>query len=293
MNINMKYYIVTIGAIFIALGVGILVGFNLNYDQALSKQQSEVLESFNTEFEALKDKNKNLQSEIEALNGNIDVMREYIDKNIGVLTADVLTDKNTGIILTSENDDYSENIEELIKQANGSVSFNILIKDNISDKDKLESLSKSLNKNFKSSQDVIDYIISSLGTTEGYDKLYALEDLGIIKVNSIDEKKYEAYDSVVLLGELSGKDAKTKFDSKEKLIMDELKEENKYLVAVSQSDSNNEILKLYSENNISTIDNINEGIGKISLTTLLKNQNTVGNYGESDLAKELIAYDNN
>lgn len=293
MNINMKYYIVTIGAIFIALGVGILVGFNLNYDQALSKQQSEVLESFNTEFEALKDKNKNLQSEIEALNGNIDVMREYIDKNIGVLTADVLTDKNTGIILTSENDDYSQNIEELIKQANGSVSFNIVIKDNISDKDKLESLSKSLNKNFKSSQDVIDYIISSLGTTEGYDKLYALEDLGIIKVNSIDEKKYEAYDSVVLLGELSGKDAKTKFDSKEKLIIDKLKEENKYLVAVSQSDSNNEILKLYSENNISTIDNINEGIGKISLTTLLKNQNTVGNYGESDLAKELIAYDNN
>lgn len=293
MNINMKYYIVTIGAIFIALGVGILVGFNLNYDQALSKQQSEVLESFNTEFEALKDKNKNLQSEIEALNGNTDVMREYIDKNIGVLTADVLTDKNTGIILTSENDDYSQNIEELIKQANGSVSFNIVIKDNISDKDKLESLSKSLNKNFKSSQDVIDYIISSLGTTEGYDKLYALEDLGIIKVNSIDEKKYEAYDSVVLLGELSGKDAKTKFDSKEKLIIDKLKEENKYLVAVSQSDSNNEILKLYSENNISTIDNINEGIGKISLTTLLKNQNTVGNYGESDLAKELIAYDNN
>ena len=35
MNINMKYYIVTICAIFIALGVGILVGFNLNYDQAL------------------------------------------------------------------------------------------------------------------------------------------------------------------------------------------------------------------------------------------------------------------
>ena len=64
-------------------------------------------------------------------------------------------------------------------------------------------------------------------------------------------------------------------------------------MAVSQSDSNSEILKLYSENNISTIDNINEGMGKISLTTLLKNQNIVGNYGNSDLAKELIAYENN
>ena len=116
---------------------------------------------------------------------------------------------------------------------------------------------------------------------------------GVIKINNIDQNKYQDYDSVVLLGELTGKDAKVKFDSKEKLVLDGLKEENKYLVAVTQSDSNNEILKLYSENNISTIDNINEGMGKISLTTLLKNQNIVGNYGNSDLAKELIAYENN
>lgn len=293
MNINMKYYIVTIGAIFIALGVGILVGFNLNYDQALSKQQSEVLESFNTEFEDLKDKNKNLQAEIESLNGDIEATREYIDKNVDVLTADVLTDKNTGIILTSENHDYSEEIEKIITNANGEVSFNIVIKDNISDKEKLANLSKNLNKTFKSSQDVINYIVSSLGSTKGYDQLYALEDLGVIKINNIDQNKYQDYDSVVLLGELTGKDAKVKFNTKEKIVLDGLKEENKYLVAVSQSDSNSEILKLYSENNISTIDNINEGMGKISLTTLLKNQNIVGNYGNSDLAKELIAYENN
>ena len=293
MNINMKYYIVTIGAIFIALGVGILVGFNLNYDQALSKQQSEVLESFNTEFEDLKDKNKNLQAEIESLNGDIEATREYIDKNVDVLTADVLTDKNTGIILTSENHDYSEEIEKIITNANGEVSFNIVIKDNISDKEKLANLSKNLNKTFKSSQDVINYIVSSLGSTKGYDQLYALEDLGVIKINNIDQNKYQDYDSVVLLGELTGKDAKVKFNTKEKIVLDGLKEENKYLVAVSQSDSNSEILKLYSENNISTIDNINECMGKISLTTLLKNQNIVGNYGNSDLAKELIAYENN
>jgi len=291
MNINMKYYIVTIGAIFIALGVGILVGFNLNYDQALSKQQSEVLESFNTEFDDLKEKNKNLQSEIESLNENIQITTQYIDKNIDALTKDVLTDKNTGIILTNENNDYSEDVEKLITDANGIASFNIVVKDNISDEEKLAALSKDLSKTFKSSQDVINYIISSLGSTKGYDQLYALEDLGVIKINNIDEKKYQDYDSVVLLGELAGKDAKEKFNAKEKLILDGLKEENKYSVAVSQSDSNHEILKLYSENNISTIDNINEGMGKISLTTLLKNQNTVGHYGNSDLAKELIAYE--
>lgn len=293
MNINMKYYIVTIGAIFIALGVGILVGFNLNYDQALSKQQSEVLESFNTEFDDLKEKNKNLQSEIDLLNVDIEKVTEYVDKNVDVLTKDVLTDKNTGIILTNENNDYSEQIEKLITNANGTLSFNIVIKDNISDESKLANLSKDLNKTFKSSKDVINYIISSLSSPKGYDQLYELEKLGVIKINSIDEKKYQDYDSVVLIGELTGKDAKEKFNAKEKILLEGLKEANKYLVAVSQSDKNNEILKLYSENNISTIDNINQGIGEISLTTLLKNQNIVGNYGVSDLAKELIAYEKN
>ena len=290
MNINMKYYIVTICAIFIALGVGILVGFNLNYDQALSKQQSEVLESFNTEFEALKDKNKTLQSEINDLDGNVDDLKEYIDNNIDILTQDALTDKNTGIILTSDNNDYSEDIENLILKANGTVSFNIMIKDNISNEEKLSELSKSLNKTFKSSQDIINYIVESLDNTKGYEQLYALEDLGVIKINNINKGKYQAYDSVVLLGNLSGKDAKDKFNKKEKLILNDLKEKNKYLVCVNQNNEDNTILKLYSDNNISTIGNINEGIGKVSLITLLKNQNIVGDYGDSDLSKKIIAY---
>lgn len=291
MNINMKYYIVTICAIFIALGVGILVGFNLNYDQALSKQQSEVLESFNTEFESLKDKNKNLHSQIEDLNGELDTIKEFVDKNIDALTQDVLTDKNTGIILTSENNDYSEIVEDLIKKANGTVSFNIIVKDNINKEDKLSEISMSLNKTFESSSDVINYIVECLNSAKNYDQLYALENLGAIKINNLDEKKYQDYDSVVLLGELTGKDAKIKFDQKEKIILNKLKENNKYLVAVNQSESDNTILKLYSENNISTIDNINEGIGKVSLTNLLKNQNVVGHYGTSDVSTEIIAYE--
>ena len=291
MNINMKYYIVTICAIFIALGVGILVGFNLNYDQALSKQQSEVLESFNTEFESLKDKNKNLHSQIEDLNGELDTIKEFVDKNIDALTQDVLTDKNTGIILTSENNDYSEIVEDLIKKANGTVSFNIIVKDNINKEDKLSEISMSLNKTFESSSDVINYIVECLNSAKNYDQLYALENLGVIKINNLDEKKYQDYDSVVLLGELTGKDTKIKFDQKEKIILNKLKENNKYLVAANQSKSDNTILKLYSENNISTIDNINEGIGKVSLTNLLKNQNVVGHYGTSDVSTKIIAYE--
>ena len=293
MNINMKYYIVTICAIFIALGVGILVGFNLNYDQALTKQQSEVLESFNTEFEDLKGKNKNLKSELDGLNKDLDKIKEYVNKNLNLLTEGVLTDINTGIIITNENNDYSEDIQNVIGNANGNVVFNIVVKDNVNDEAKLSELSKAFNKTFKTSKEVIDFLTASLNDPKGYDDLMKLQELGVIKINNLDEKAYTTYNSVVLLGELDKDTAEDNFNSKDKLLINNLKDANKYVVAVSQSDSDKTFLKLCQENNISIIDDINEGIGKVSLVTLLKNQNIVGSYGESELAKEIIAYENN
>lgn len=293
MNINMKYYIVTICAIFIALGVGILVGFNLNYDQALTKQQSEVLESFNTEFEDLKGKNKNLKSELDGLNKDLDKIKEYVNKNLNLLTEGVLTDINTGIIITNENNDYSEDIQNVIGNANGNVVFNIVVKDNVNDESKLSELSKAFNKTFKTSKEVIDFLTASLNDPKGYDDLMKLQELGVIKINNLDEKAYTTYNSVVLLGELDKDTAEDNFNSKDKLLINNLKDANKYVVAVSQSDSDKTFLKLCQENNISIIDDINEGIGKVSLVTLLKNQNIVGSYGESELAKEIIAYENN
>lgn len=293
MNINMKYYIVTICAIFIALGVGILVGFNLNYDQALTKQQSEVLESFNTEFEDLKGKNKNLKSELDGLNKDLDKIKEYVNKNLSLLTEGVLTDINTGIIITNEKNDYSEDIQNVIGNANGNVVFNIVVKDNVNDKAKLSELSKAFNITFKTSKEVIDFLTSSLNDSKGYDDLMKLQELGVIKINNLDEKAYTTYNSAVLLGELDKDKAQDNFNSKDKLLINNLKDANKYVVAVSQSDSDKTFLKLCQENNISIIDDINEGIGKVSLVTLLKNQNIVGSYGESELAKEIIAYENN
>ena len=67
MNINMKYYIVTIGSIFLALGIGIIVGFNLNYEQELSKHQSEVLSEFEDRFDSLNQEKADLNTQIEDL----------------------------------------------------------------------------------------------------------------------------------------------------------------------------------------------------------------------------------
>lgn len=70
MHINMKYYIVTIGAIFIALGIGMLVGFNLNYDQELSKQQAAIIDDLDAKFEDIKTTNDELEGKLDKKKAN-------------------------------------------------------------------------------------------------------------------------------------------------------------------------------------------------------------------------------
>ena len=65
----MKYYIVSIGAIFISLGIGILVGYNLNYDQELSKQQASIINDLDSKFNKLKDTNDSLEKSLDNLKG--------------------------------------------------------------------------------------------------------------------------------------------------------------------------------------------------------------------------------
>ena len=99
MHINMKYYIVSIGAIFISLGIGILVGYNLNYDQELSKQQASVISDLDNKFDALKVTNDNLEKSLADLSDDYDKAIAFINDNVNNLVVGRLTDKNIGIIL--------------------------------------------------------------------------------------------------------------------------------------------------------------------------------------------------
>ena len=278
MNINMKYYIVTIGSIFLALGIGIIVGFNLNYDQELSKQQSEVLSQFEEKFDSLNEEKSDLNKQIDSLNEKYGKLKTYVSQNYNLLIADALTNKNTGIILTNEKNDYSEELESTIKEANGNLAFNIVIKDTIENSEKLKEAAEATGIEIKSSQDCINYIIDSLNGETAKSDLEKLAKLDLIEIKSLN-KDYASYDSVVLVGENEDENMKNSFEVKEKNIISKLKSEKKYLVAVQREESTSEFIKLCSDLNISTIDNIDSEVGKISLTMLVKDESKVGNYG--------------
>ena len=289
MNINMKYYIVTIGSIFLALGIGIIVGFNLNYDQELSKQQSEVLSEFEDRFDSLNQEKADLNTQIEDLTKEQEKLTSYISQNYNLLITNALTDRNTGIIITNEKNDYSEEIENLIKDADGHLAFNIVVRDTIEDEKKLKTLSNDIDKEIKTSQDCINYIMDCLNGVNAQKDLEKLQELELIEIKSLSDD-YASYDSAILVGENEDENMQKTFEVKEKNIISKLKSEKKYLVAVQREASNSKFLKLCSDSKISTIDNIDSEIGKISLSMLIKDESIVGNYGTGENVTDLMPF---
>ncbi|WP_343003702.1 copper transporter [Clostridium sp. 2218st1_F5_2218SCRN_220325] len=289
MNINMKYYIVTIGSIFLALGIGIIVGFNLNYDQELSKQQSEVLSEFEDRFDSLNQEKADLNTQIEDLTKEQEKLTSYISQNYNLLITNALTDRNTGIIITNEKNDYSEDIENLIKDADGHLAFNIVVRDTIEDEKKLKTLSNDIDKEIKTSQDCINYIMDCLNGDNAQKDLEKLQELELIEIKSLSDD-YASYDSAILVGENEDENMQKTFEVKEKNIISKLKSEKKYLVAVQREASNSKFLKLCSDSKISTIDNIDSEIGKISLSMLIKDESIVGNYGTGENVTDLMPF---
>lgn len=287
MHINMKYYIVSIGAIFIALGIGMLVGFNLNYDQELSKQQATIINDLDTKFENLKSKNDKLEQDLYSLTNDYDASINYINQNVDKLIANELSEKNIGIISTNENNDYTKNLEDIIVKANGSVSFNISIKNNINNANKIEEASQKIGLELKDSKDLIEYIIESLKNEDAGIKLSYLEELGIIKVNALNNT-YLNYDSVILAGGHDSKDGEKQFEAIDSILVNKLKEENKYILGVQKSDVKFSYIDLYAKNKVTTIDNIDEGVGKVSLVLSIKEGITGEKFGRLEGANSLL-----
>ncbi|CED94507.1 MULTISPECIES: copper transporter [Romboutsia] len=289
MHINMKYYIVSIGAIFISLGIGILVGYNLNYDQELSKQQASVISDLDKKFDSLKVTNDNLEKSLADLSDDYDEAITFINDNINSLVGERLTDKNIGIISTNQENDYTQEIDDIITTANGKVAFDIILNNNIFNEKKIEEVADKLNIDIKSTKDIMIYIEQALSENNASERLKKLEDLDMIKINSLNEN-YQSYDSVVIAGGNNGKSDEGQYENIDKILIETLKDKEKNIVGVQQSNTKFSYVDLYSNDKVTTIDNVDEGIGKLSLVMVLQDSSIAGKFGKLEGSDSIIPF---
>ncbi|MBC2576487.1 copper transporter [Peptostreptococcus canis] len=283
MHINFKYFIVSIGSIFLALGVGILIGSNIGTNETIQKQNAAIVKDIDNRFNELKEKDDKLTSENEKLNINIEDLKKYIGKNEDVLVSGKLIGKKIAIISFNE-DGANEETEKTIVKFGGEVGFNININGSSVNDDNLKKINEKLQLNLSKKEEIVKLIEESIVSSNNDGRLTALQELGIIKINSM-ASQFENIDSIIVNNSANMK-KKGEVDM-EYLISDFMKSK-KQTVIVQSSGSTIDVANKFGKLKLATISNINEEIGHISFALILNDSNITGNFGKIQEGYSLI-----
>ena len=249
MHINFKYFIVSIGAIFLALGVGILIGTSMGSSVDIQEQNAAIV---------------------------IDNIKEFIEDNESLLSDQKLSGKKLALISFNEKANV-DSVKNALTKAGASIELDIQIKDEVLNTTNLEKINTKLSQKFTKKEEVISYIANAIKNSSDTSSLASLEELGLIKVRA-NNGTYDTVNAILVFNG-STSSGKTKFPSLIKPILDQIKED-KYTVAIATS-GENVGLKEFSKIKVSSIDNIDEAVGRVSLIDLLASSNIIGSFGNS------------
>lgn len=286
MHINMKYYIVSIGAIFLALGIGILIGFNLNNNEELSKQQASIIEQLDEEFNDIKEENNTLKGDLKETDKKYDALINYVNANADSLMSGSLSGKKVAVVSTYGRTENVDKLKEIVNSYDGSVAFELIFNKEITDEEIIKQAAEKTGEKFKTTGDVVDYVFDIIkrGNVE---TLAPLEELKIIDLNS-ESDDISNFSSVLVSAASESSDPAKQFNALDKFVVSKLKSENKYVVEAQVTGAKTSYIEQYAKNKAATVDNIDEKTGELSLVALVQDENLVGNFGRLDTASSLI-----
>lgn len=282
MVVNIKYLIVTIAAVFFSLGIGIMIGFNLNNSEIFTQQQIKLVDDMDKKLNELRTKNDELTTLLTDKDNTIQIHKDFIEQYYKILIKDKLIGKNIFIIQTTEDYFFSE-IEQMpaITGANIAIymhlnpaNFNNIISldypelftENQLDKDKLFS-----------------YIVT-LVNAKNQEQLDILQQKGIIKIISQSNIDLPINHALILGGDMN--DNNTKVQEIDLKLVNALASFDIVTTFAEESTANYSSVEAFKILNVSTIDNIDQNIGKVSLVSVISGLK--GNYGIKESADRIF-----
>ena len=280
---NVKYYVVTIVSIFLAIGLGIFIGFMLNAQDILSSQRDDIISQLEVKFDYLKDENEKIKAESQKINNENEKLNEFNRIVYQEMITNRLSGLRVGIIETSDDYLYSD-VNQTLDLAGARVVSNTTVKDSLySDVDKLKETYKTIIG--KDSQDVVSATMAELTQSlingEMSPLIKELTDQGLIEIS---ESYVEGLDYIIIGGGSKEKDD-NKYKAVDKTIIDVAKKNKISVVGIEKEDVKNSYIEKYKESRISSVDNVNSDIGKMTLVLVM--DGNPGNFGVKPSAGSL------
>lgn len=282
---NIKYYVVSIVAIFLALAIGIYIGFMFDAQEILLSQKEDIVAQLEERFDYLEEENKQVKEEIDKITKENSIIKEFNRLIYKEVIKEKLTGLNIAIIETSGDYIYKE-LEETLELAGANVTSMTAINKNFeTNLEQLRNIYEDTYTLIESNEDIIELIIVSITKEiilgEGDNIINKLNINGII--DAIGEYT-TPINYIILAGGSREKD--DRFNTIDIEIIKVCREMNIPIIGVERENVVYSYVENYIDNRISSVDNVDTIMGKVALVLAIDGR--PGNYGVKPTAEKLI-----
>ncbi|EOD00466.1 copper transporter [Caldisalinibacter kiritimatiensis] len=264
MIINIRYYVLTITSIFLALGIGIIIGFMFDAQEIMVSQKQDIVNQLEEKFEYLKDENNTLKSNLkqERIKNK---KYEKISEDLLPLMAKGKLDKMSYAVIDNNNIYKNSEISNLLELSGANIKSITLI-----EKRTLDNLVNFIYKSSDTHVDVSSSFAKLLVNTLK-DMNYNNEFFSYLLTNNIIHIKEENTKPLdfIILTENVNLQSKHKINSFNESIIDYCSKLKLPIIYVKKDSTENINIDIYKNGKIDTINNISSYIGKITLLSFL------------------------
>ncbi|MTI79393.1 MAG: copper transporter [Firmicutes bacterium] len=285
MILDFRYHIVTLVAVFLALGIGIIIGSALMGNDAIVNQQREITDRLEAQLQEIRTENQAVQSKLNEMEVDITIQQQFEKQVLPALVEGKLVDQTIAIIETN-NYGLRDNLLNTLETAGAKVSSITTILNGLNMGNDKDEIVTNLGLDNGEKEDVIKQLSKALaeGIASGEKQvvLNTLSQAGMIK--SVGEYGMPL-DAVIVVGGSTDKSL-VRTNIIDELIINYFLEHDIPVYGVEESNIAYSYMKEYQKFNISTVDNIETVPGQLALVYAMAGRH--GHYGEKSTANRLL-----
>lgn len=278
--IDMRYHVISLVAVFLALGIGILLGTTLVERGLIAEQKSEI-EYLQETFSQIKETNSTLHAQIEDYSDFVSQSRPYILDNRLGWGSYVIIKRG------SPTPGIAEKIIDPITSAGGMVPYTVTLAG--VEVYEIPNVRDSLSRLFGVPPDPavlrtevfseIAFQISTLSNPAIMDELQAL---GVIEMSG--PLSHRASGALLLPN--SGEEGEVGLQDIDVTLIRSFSSVGVPLTGLGDAGTAEAVMRSYKDNGISTVDNVDTDIGQIAMVLVLEGRS--GNYGIGVTAESVL-----
>ncbi|AEF94928.1 hypothetical protein Desca_2089 [Desulfotomaculum nigrificans CO-1-SRB] len=285
MIIDYRYHIASLVAVFIALGIGILIGSALLGNDAIAERQKQLADRLEVQLEELRQKNEAVQAKANSLEIDNNIQKQFEKQVLPPLVAGKLTGKRIAIVETNSYG-FRDDLVNTLSMSGATVQSVTTVLNGFDLTGHKDRLIKELGLKITDDKQIVSYLATETArgilTGEKQALLNTLAQADLIKLSG----DYGVpIDAVIFIGGSQDK-ALVKTDVVDYPMIDYFLQQKLPVFGVEETDVTYSYMKDYQKKRVSTVDNVETSPGQLALVMAIAGK--PGHYGVKPTAKQLL-----